>query len=99
MTENELLEIAVKAQEVKIELTKWELINSCETVEQLQKSIEFIYEGEENIGRSKNLNKSRMIERIDQYIKNGPSVISPNTITREYGIRQQAMYLHYYLNL
>jgi hypothetical protein len=75
------------------ELEKYELVNKCETVEELANAILKVSGGIEIKGRQQNFDAEKMSKRVDQVI-NGNLI--PNVLTRQYGIRQQALYLKYY---
>jgi len=88
------------------ELTKWELINSSETIESLQEAILKI--GTENNGFIKGRSKEWDAELQVMYVKYvvedsypliEQKIIGPNLLTRSYGIRQQALYLKHYSKL
>lgn len=77
------------------EETKWELINTTETYEELASAIMII--AEEGVIRSNRQDKSFDAER---QVRNAGMVIHDgffgNILTRAYGIRQQALYIRYY---
>lgn len=73
---------------------KYDLVNSCETPEQLQQVIiTFADENGEIQGRDQKWNAVKMAELAGGYFK---GFLPPNVITREFGLRQQAMYIKYY---
>lgn len=75
------------------ELQKYELINKCETYEDICKAIDIIWPGDTIEGRNKKFIK----ERTKMHIKNiiaGNEVASK--ITRVYGLRQQVLYIAYH---
>lgn len=101
-------------------LEKYELVNSCETIESLKNAIlmiakddtEFYYkqlseisensnEVDHNLpelliqGRRSVFDANRMVEYVEGVVKEN---YAPNLLTREFGIRQQALYLRYYCN-
>lgn len=76
------------------ELEKYELVNSAESTEELLQAVQNIYIETDRVGRTGNLDKERMLIHILEFIIG--MNIPANSITRQYGIRQQAMYLKYY---
>jgi hypothetical protein len=79
------------------DLEKYELINKCETAEELSDAIIKISDQTGFIqGRTRMFNADQMANYCDLVI-NGNG--SPNLLTREFGIRQQALYIKYYSNL
>jgi hypothetical protein len=76
------------------ELEKYELINKCETDNELAQAILLLSDEEGMIkGRNKAFNAIKTSGNCYLVInKNYP----PNILTREYGIRQQALYIKYY---
>jgi hypothetical protein len=78
------------------ELEKYDLINTCETGEELQEAIDIIWEGKNGAGRRGNMRPSVMREAVPQ-VCNGQAL--PNVLTRQYGLRQQAIYIAYYKQL
>ena len=79
-------------------LEKYELINKCETAKELADAIIAISNPETNmiLGRKKTFDAIKMAENCHSVIKRG---FPPNRLTREFGIRQQALYLKYYNGL
>lgn len=76
------------------ELEKYEAVNKCKTVEDLGSLIlKFADENGMIKGRIKDFNAEKMVEGLKAFI-NDEAV--PNVLTRNYGIRQQAMYIKYY---
>ena len=76
------------------ELEKYELVNKCETIEQLANAIRTIANDSVIVGRTNMFESEKMASRVKQVVEND---ISPNVLTRMYNIRQQALYLRYYL--
>lgn len=73
----------------------YDKVNQCETFEQLALIIESLADEEGYIqGRTRKFNAKKMA----QYCRNF-NIGYPNILTREFGIRQQAMYIHYYTTL
>ena len=80
-----------------MEHLKWERVNKCETVEELKQCIlDFADEDGMIQGRTRKFEAKKMVIGLENYINNHSI---PNVITRDYGLRQQAMYLKYYISL
>lgn len=77
------------------ELEKYQRVNSCETQEELIQCILDFAEDGFIQGRVRKFDAQKMAENAFAYLNN-KALSSPNTITREFGIRQQAIYLKYY---
>lgn len=77
-------------------LEKYEVVNKCETIAELQSVIITFADHNGNIqGRTRMFKAKEMaIDAIDFY--NNKAL--PDILTREFGIRQQAMYIKYYHN-
>jgi hypothetical protein len=76
------------------ELEKFLVVNHCETLEELAMAIESFADEKGQIqGREKSFNALRMANFCRQY-----NLAVHNTLTREFGIRQQAMYILFYDN-
>ena len=77
------------------ELLKFQRVNECETPEQLAKTIIDFADPETGLiaGRTKSFSADRMASYV-KLVVNGEA--PANLLTREYGIRQQALYLAYY---
>ena len=75
------------------ELEKYKLINKAETIEELKEAIKAISEKGMNKGRSKSYMSDKMIAMVD-FIYNDNYPL--NFLTRNYGIRQQMLYLLHY---
>lgn len=75
------------------ELEKYELVNSCESIKELQNAILKIGESGMIEGRKRIFDSEKMANWVPVIIKeNG----YPNYLTRKWGIRQQALYLREY---
>lgn len=73
------------------ELQKWQAVNQCETQAQLADLItKFADENGMIQGREKKFDASNMVIGL-QFFMEGEA--RANVLTREYGIRQQAIYL------
>lgn len=77
------------------ELEKWQLINSCETVEELQQAIITIADPETKQiqGRRTFWDAEKLSNYVPMVVKDGIGYAA--LLTREYGIRQQALYIKY----
>jgi hypothetical protein len=74
------------------DLEKYEAVNKCETLDQLAHVVLSFADEEGMIqGRTNRFSALRMADACLHY-ENRPK----NSLTREFGIRQQAMYLIYY---
>lgn len=73
-------------------LSKYEHVNSCESLSELADVIRSFADEDGMIqGRSRKFSAKAMADLCENF-DNHP----PNVLTREFGIRQQAMYLSYY---
>lgn len=76
------------------ELKKWQMVNGCETKEQLFAAVDAVCEGGTIIG---NTGKEYDADKIKRSITAAMSGRFPvNVVTRRWGIRQQMLYLMYY---
>lgn len=76
------------------ELEKYELVNSCETVKELEEAILKLADEDGMItGRTKKFNAEMMSKKVWLVVN---QIEPANRLTRNYGIRQQALYLQYY---
>lgn len=76
------------------ELEKYQAVNQCETAEELGNVISKLADSEGKIqGRVEKFDSITMLIGLEMYMEDR---MYPNILTREYGIRQQAMYLKYY---
>jgi hypothetical protein len=79
------------------ELEKFQLVNACETCEALEQAIILI--GEDNngqvMGRTRPFDAARSAQMVKPIVHEN---LLPNYLTRSFGIRQQALYLRFYLN-
>lgn len=76
----------------KEKLKIWKKVNKCKTLKSLSKVILSLADDDGMIqGRIRKFNAKRMSEGCIAI-----GVINPNVLTREFGIRQQAMYINYY---
>lgn len=74
------------------ELEKYEKVNKCETLEELADVIISFSNSEGMIeGKTRSFSASLMAENCIHFSKR-----NFNTLTRQYNIRQQAMYILYY---
>lgn len=75
------------------DLEKFELVNSCESIKELQDAILKIGESGWIEGRKRIFDAENMANWVPAIVKeNG----YPNYLTRKWGIRQQALYLKEY---
>lgn len=80
----------------QISLERYQRVNKCETLEEIQQCIlDFADKDGKIQGRSKTFNANSMSINAEGFY-NG--YLSPNVITREWGLRQQLMYIKYYNN-
>jgi hypothetical protein len=75
-------------------LKKYEMVNACETAEDLANAIKQIANPETGLiqGRNREFDSTRMAGYVSLVIHEGAPA---NLLTREFGIRQQALYLKY----
>ena len=77
------------------ELETWQLVNQAETQEQLALIINKLADEEGMIqGRSRKFEAGKMIIGLDLFMTDE---IASNILTREFGIRQQAIYLKHFI--
>lgn len=81
-----------KKQKYMTDLEKYEAVNASETLEELAEVITTIGEDAEIQGRTRSFNSEKMAAACKNF-----SNFPPNILTRKWGIRQQAMYINYYL--
>jgi hypothetical protein len=73
------------------ELEKWQLVNQCETPLELEDAIAKFADSEGMIqGRQRKFDAGKMIIGLNYFMTDE---MPANVLTREYGIRQQAIYL------
>lgn len=73
----------------------FEKVNACESINKLAELLISLADSDGNIeGRTRKFNAKEMALNMLAYF-NG-NISEPNVITREFGFRQQAMYLKYY---
>jgi len=78
------------------ELEKFQAVNACETAEELAEVVLSFADSEGLIkGRSRMFDAQRMANNV-YYVINQEAI--PNLLTREFGIRQQALYIQFYKN-
>lgn len=76
------------------DLEKFQLVNSCETANELSEAIlKFADENNMIQGRRRGFYAPIMADNVQDVI-NGDLIA--NVLTREFGIRQQALYISYY---
>lgn len=76
------------------ELEKYELVNSCETGQELKDAMLKISDSDNGVirGRVRDFDGNRMAGYVHLVINEGAPA---NLLTRTYGIRQQAIYVAY----
>lgn len=76
------------------DLEKFQLVNSCETAEELTNAIRKLADPETGKirGRAREFDSQRMAGYVTFVINEGAPA---NLLTREFGIRQQAHYIRY----
>jgi hypothetical protein len=74
------------------ELEKYEAVNKCETFEELANMIESFADEDGMIQERVNKFDATEMAKLCRDYPNYPR----NVLTREFGIRQQAMYIEYY---
>jgi hypothetical protein len=79
---------------MKSELEKYDAVNSCETLEELANVIRDMGVDGMIQGRTKVFKAEEMALYCENF-----DLELHNLLTREYGIRQQAMYILFYKNL
>ena len=76
------------------ELEKFQKVNKCETVEELANVVlSFADEHEMIQGRKRLFDANKMAFAVRLVVSGD---VIPNALTREFGIRQQALYIKYY---
>jgi hypothetical protein len=76
------------------ELEKFKLVNSCETAEELSDAIIKLSDPATGLiqGRTREFDAKQMAGRVSQVIAGD---VYSTVLTREFGIRQQAIYIKY----
>ena len=78
------------------ELEKYQLVNRCQTIEALENAIMAI--GSENNGMIYGRTRIFPAKIMSSYVCGVVSLALPaNLLTRNYGIRQQALYLSFFI--
>ncbi len=76
------------------ELEKYEAVNKCETFEDFEKVLKSFADEEGRIqGRTRTFDIYTMLAGARYYYESDGI---PNAVTREYGLRQQLMYIKFY---
>lgn len=77
------------------DLEKYELVNGCETIKALEKAIISFTDLKTGLiqGRRRNFDGIEMASKVRAIVEEDGW---PNNLTREFGIRQQALYLKHY---
>lgn len=77
-------------EEVTDPVDAYELVHSCETAEELKNAILKIAVGGEIRGKSRHFSAQKMANYVEGVIS---GTLPPSLLTRNYGIRQQAIYI------
>ena len=79
---------------IEEEVSRYRRVNACESVKDLEETI-LSFSDEDGMiqGRTRKFEASSMAKMVHPVV-NGTAM--PNFLTREFGIRQQALYLAYY---
>lgn len=75
------------------ELEKWEAVNACENHEELSEIISKFADGD---GRIKGKTRGFNAKKMSEFCLDFNNLPTPNLLTRNYGIRQQALYIQHY---
>jgi len=79
------------------DLEKYDLVNNCETLEELEAIILKLADEYGVIqGRSHSFNAKKMADLTKAFITDKTDLIPATVTTRNWGLRQQAIYLKYY---
>jgi hypothetical protein len=91
LAESKIQELNSQISKSEYLLSKWELVNKCDTSEELAQIILNFADSNGNIqGRSRVFNAKEMSRNVELVIKHD---YRSTLLTREFGIRQQAVYL------
>lgn len=83
--------------DVVSELANFKTVNIAEWPEDLSSCILGLADEEGFIqGRARKFDAKRMAVKAMEYIKDTTGTVPPRVITREYNLRQQAMYIKFY---
>jgi hypothetical protein len=85
-----------KKIKIMTDLEKFKLVNSCETAEELSKAIIECSNNGIIKGKLIDFDALLMSDRVYRVINEN---LTPSTLTRNWGIRQQALYIKYYKDL
>ena len=77
-------------------LEKYEVVNQCETVDDLIAAIYKCAEDGMIIGRHREFLALKMANYVEDVILHN---MTPDLLTRSWGIRQQALYIKYYFDI
>ena len=89
-------QVLKQLEHVKAELYKYQLVNRCQTIEALENAIMAI--GSENNGMIHGRARIFSAKKMSSYVRGVVSLALPaNLLTRNYGIRQQALYLSFFI--
>lgn len=73
----------------------FEAVNKCETMDNLCQVLLLLAVDGEIQGRTRKFDANRMVDNAKQFYNDDDEVIPANVITREFGLRQQVIYLKY----
>jgi hypothetical protein len=87
--------VSLKEAILARELGKYQAVNSADTVESLKEAIMACSDGGIITGREMQFDAKRMCDNLELYMRDASPVtgLQANTLTRNWGIRQQAIYL------
>ena len=90
-------QVIEQLEHIQTELDKYQLVNKCQTIEALENAIIAI--GSENEGIMRGRKRLFSAKIMSSYVRGVVSLALPaNLLTRNYGIRQQALYLSFFYN-
>ena len=90
-------QVIEQLEHIQTELEKYQLVNRCQTIEALENAIMTI--GSENNGMIRGRTRIFSAKIMSSYVRGAVSLVLPaNLLTRNYGIRQQALYLSFFCN-
>lgn len=78
------------------DLDKYEKVNNCETIDELQQCIKDFANNGIIQGKTRMFDAEKMFNGLLNYYYDSSETIPPNIVTRMWGLRQQAIYLKYY---
>lgn len=79
------------------DLEKYNLVNNCETPEELEAAILALANDQGVIqGKTRIFNARKMADLTKAFIADKTDALPATVVTRNWGLRQQAIYLKYY---